>query len=450
MRASLPSAGAGQAAANILVVDDSPDNLQLLCDMLLTQGHHARLCSESRLALQTARAEPPELILLDINMPVMNGYEVCACLKSDPKLKDIPVIFLSAMAEIGDKMRAFQVGGVDYITKPFQLDELAVRVRTQLELGRQKAALQDNYQRLRDLEQLRDNLVHMIVHDLRAPLSGIQMSLDLLQTDLAPTQSQASSLLQKARLGLSQLSRMVTQLLDISRLEAGQMPLRQSQSDLGQTARSAMDSTAVFAGARSTHLFLPHPVRVFHDAEIVRRIIENLLINAFKFSPEQSEVRLEITHDDGTARIALTDQGPGIPAAHHRKIFEKFAHVNSDHKQSGAGLGLTFCKLAVEAHGGRIGVTSEAGSGNTFWFTLPSRPRDRTSERRPGADTHRSRNRDFLIPHPDSAHAPNLSNIFALACMRRIRYFASNTPSDPVLAPVSVNRSSLSEPQQAE
>ncbi|MEI8352800.1 MAG: response regulator, partial [bacterium] len=167
-------------APGILIVDDAPANVRLLADMLKDRGYKIRVALSGELALQAAHNHPPGLILLDINMPEMNGYEVCERLKADAKLRDIPVIFISAMHETLDKVKAFSMGGVDYITKPFQTEEVGARVRTHLELHRQRRELQRSYARLRELENLRDTLVHMIVHDLRNPLSVVRGSLDVV------------------------------------------------------------------------------------------------------------------------------------------------------------------------------------------------------------------------------------------------------------------------------
>jgi two-component system sensor histidine kinase/response regulator len=358
---------------HILVVDDSPDDLQLMRDLLEKDHYAATLVSDGAAALAAAHADLPDLILLDVTMPVMNGYEVCERLQADPLLKNIPVLFLSGAIEETDKIRAFRAGAVDYITKPFQLEEVAARVRAQLELSRQKRELQGNYERLRELNQLRDNLIHMIIHDLRSPLAGIEMSLDLLRERLPYGDAHAANLFNRARNCLNLLTQMIAQLLDISRLEARQMPLNRQQLNLADTARAALDSVVLFGGEFSPHLSVPEPVQAFFDPEIVRRIIENLVINAMKFSQKNCAVQITITRDGGMPRVAVSDQGPGIPSHFHQAIFEKFAQVDPEHKRVGAGLGLAFCKLAVEAHGGEIGVISEPGQGSTFWFTLPSR-----------------------------------------------------------------------------
>lgn len=355
----------------ILIVDDNPANLRLLSGMLKERGYKVRPVPSGPEALQAAQRVPPDLILLDINMPGMNGYEVCQRLKADPKLTDIPVLFISALAETSEKIKAFDAGGVDYVTKPFELNEVLVRVQTHLELRRQKRALEANCERLRELEQLRDNLTHMIVHDLRSPLTAIICSLDLLNLELGSPNPEVANLVQTARSNSSRLSEMVTQLLDISRLEAGKLPLRRSPCDLVKVARETLDSLSALAEARRLILSAPKPVTPVCDADLIRRVLGNLVANALKFTMKSGVIKLSISVVNHATRVEVTDDGPGIAPEHHQRIFEKFGQAEGMNSQHGTGLGLTFCKLAVEAHGGQIGVQSELGQGAVFWFTLP-------------------------------------------------------------------------------
>src|SRR5436190_5857867 len=201
------------SAPDILIVDDTPANLQLLTGMLKDRGYKVRPAPNGRLALQAAQMQPPDLILLDINMPDVDGYEACAQLKASELLRDVPVIFISALDETLDKVRAFAVGGVDYVTKPFQFDEVEARVsahlrlrQLQLELQERNRDLQAVNEQLQRVQELRDNLTHMIVHDLRSPLGGIVGYHDLLQTTegkrLSPT---AADYLAKAQASSEQL-----------------------------------------------------------------------------------------------------------------------------------------------------------------------------------------------------------------------------------------------------
>ena len=360
---------------SILVVDDTPANLQMLADMLKRRGYRARPVPSGRLALQAAKADPPDLILLDINMPVMDGYEVCGELKKDPNLAAIPVIFISAYGETVDKIRAFSAGGLDYITKPFHVEEVEARVAVHLQLRRQQRELESMLARQRELEGMRDSMVHMIVHDLRAPLTAVFNYLDLVREQetgfISPESVQNLDLAMKASRWMVQ---MVNVLLDASKIESGQMHLRISECDVGDTLSDAIDAIRSLADERNV-LYHPMHVRAAIDRDAIARVIQNLVSNAVKLTPPGGDVHVSLQSKDENLRVEVTDHGPGIAAEHHPKIFEKFGQLDTSVRQSipSSGLGLYFCKLAVEAHGGHIGVDSEVGKGSTFWFELPLR-----------------------------------------------------------------------------
>jgi len=355
----------------IMVVDDTVANLKLLEEMLGKQGYLVRSFPRGRLALAAAAREQPDLILLDIQMPEMDGFEVCERFKADPLLAPIPIIFISAQHETMDKLRAFTLGGVDYVTKPFQFAEVDARVRTHLELRRQKVALQQSYERLKELELVRENLAHMVVHDMRSPLFAIMMALELVQMNVATPPPKVTKYLDMAVGNVNKLTEMVNQLLDISRLESGRMPMTKTRGDLADTAKVVVDSLHPLAADRRIILCAAEPVLASYDKDLVGRILTNLIGNALKFTPVEEEVKITLDRKGAAARLSVMDMGPGIPPEFREKIFEKFAQLEGEKRKYGTGLGLTFCKLAVEAHGGEIGVESVADEGNTFWFTIP-------------------------------------------------------------------------------
>ncbi|MDB4930589.1 MAG: hypothetical protein JWM10_3073 [Myxococcaceae bacterium] len=362
-----------QQPANILVVDDTPENLRLLTDILGQSGYEARPVTSGRQALQAAALHPPDLVLLDITMPEMDGYEVCACLKSNERLRDVPVIFLTALSDLADKLRAFEAGGVDYITKPFQLEEVQARVRTHLALRRANVDLSESYRRLQVLERLRDDLVHMVVHDMRSPLSVLLGHLYLLEAEEGLSPDGKDDLLAAVQ-GARSLSRMTNDLLDVSRMESGTMPLQPATHELGQLAHGARDALENLERGRAIAVEAPEPVLATCDARLIARVLENLLGNAIKHTPAGSEITIAVTSGTrGGAKVTVSDCGPGVPAEARLRIFEKFETV--DAARSGGyhstGLGLAFCKLAVEAHGGTIGVEPREPRGSHFWFELP-------------------------------------------------------------------------------
>ena len=361
--------------SSLLIVDDVPDNLRLLSAMLQQEGYQVRSAARGKRALQAASIAPPDLVLLDINMPEMNGLEVCARRKADEKLRDIPVIFISALSDTEDKIRALDAGGVDYIAKPFQEREVLARVKTHLQLRQQKLELEKNYRRLKELEQLRDSLTHMVVHDMKNPLMVIDGHLKMIELFEAEKFSkEAASHLAEARTATSRLARMTAEILMVSKLEAGKLTLHSEPGDLVALARRVATDAQLFLASKQLKIVAePAAINLSFDHKLMERVFQNLLDNALKFSPDDGTVLLALTTGQREVRVEITDKGPGIAPEHHTKIFRKFAQVESRQSWRGTGLGLTFCSLAVEAHGGEIGVASSPGKGSTFWFTLPAR-----------------------------------------------------------------------------
>ena len=367
--------------SDILVVDDTPANLQLLAGMLKERGYKVRPVPSGKLAIQAVRKQKPDLILLDINMPEMNGYEVCGELKADKTLKEIPVLFISAMDKTIDKVRAFAVGGVDYVTKPFQFEEVEARVQThlslrrlQIELEARNLELQKSYDRLKKLEELRDGLTDMVVHDMRSPLMAIMWGLKLHQQQAGAKLSEAEMKpVVDAMTSADMLVEMVSTLLDVSRMESGKMPLTLEECDLTGLAREVTTSLQNLRQDCRMEVEKHDPVIVQCDRGLIRRVLTNIGANALAFAPKEGRVRIDIQKGEFGTKVLVIDNGPGIPSEYHAKIFEKFGQVEAQRQRRtySTGLGLTFCKLAVEAHGGKIGVESEVGKGSTFWFTLP-------------------------------------------------------------------------------
>lgn len=249
--------------------------------------------------------------------------------------------------------------------------DITERKKVEALLATQKQEIEKNYESLKHLETLRDNLMHMIVHDMRSPLTSISMALQLLKMSL-PTEDQiATDTLRVAETSTKHLIEMATQLLDVSRLEAGQMPLNKSKLDITSLTQTVVSLFPVTTCERRVSALSSTPYLIDLDPDIVKRILTNLISNAVKFTPRNGEINVGITQIDSCVRLTVSDNGRGVPVESHQKIFEKFGQVGKENKKYGAGLGLHFCKLAVEAHGGKIGVESVPGQGSTFWFTLP-------------------------------------------------------------------------------
>lgn len=376
-----------ETRADILIVDDTVENLHLLGSMLREQGYGVRPVPRGKLALDAAISRPPDLVLLDINMPGMNGYEVCQELKARSETRDIPVIFISALNEVVDKVKAFDVGGVDYVTKPFQVEEVHSRVQAHLELRslrreveRKNARLEASLARQQELEQVKERLVQMIVHDLKNPLTAIIGNSEFLR-EVLEADTDASEALGDVTDSAQSMHRMVLNILDVMRLQDTDLHPRLTSVDLHrlvETAAHTLRPAALRSGHTievEAHAELP-PVPL--DRDLIQRVLENLLENAVKYAPGETAVTIAIDAPSaGEFVISVADQGPGVPEDCRDQVFEPFARLErdaaTDLRQS-RGLGLAYCKMAVEAHGGHIHIDDNSSGGAVFRIHLPSAP----------------------------------------------------------------------------
>jgi two-component system sensor histidine kinase/response regulator len=360
---------------NILVVDDTAENLRLLTNLFREHGYEVRPVPSGKLALQAVALDPPDLVLLDIQMPGMDGYQVCEELKQNAAWMDIPVIFVSALDEVFDKVRAFSVGGVDYVPKPFQVEEVLARVRTHLALRRTQLELTGTIARLRELETLRESLVQMVVHDLKSPLWGIEHFMERLADETAGHIPPGAQLqLRRVQTAASDLARMVNGMLDLSRIESRRMPIAPDVVGVALLVRQAIANVVAGDASRAITVEVPDGMSFWADPDLMRRVIENLVSNGLKHTPEGSPLDIRATAGDQGVRLEVRDQGSGVPEQDRERIFDKFGTLEARSRYHSSGLGLAFCRLATEAHGGRIGVTDAPEGGSTFWLELPPRP----------------------------------------------------------------------------
>ena len=360
--------------ASVLIVDDTIDTLRLLSDLLGERGYDVRAVTNGRQALQAVERDPPDLILLDIGLPEVDGYEVCRHLRASERTQDVPVIFITALSDTADKVRAFEAGGVDYVTKPFQVEEVLARVKAHVALRRAQAELADSFTRLRALEQLRDDMVHLVIHDMRSPLASLLMDLRFLTASAGALSEDGRAALQSALNAVREMTAMASDVLDVSRLEACSMPIARAVWDLTQMARDVCSVLRTTGSERAVDIDTADAAAVTCDGALIRRVMENFVSNGIRYSPAGSLVRISIANGNGAVRVAVHDEGAGVAPEDREKIFEKFGTL-ADRQESSyhsVGLGLAFCKLAIEAHGGTIGVDSGVPAGCTFWFELPA------------------------------------------------------------------------------
>jgi len=358
----------------VLVVDDQDTNRMLLRDMLEAQGHEVIEAVEGSEALQRVTESAPDVVLLDIGLPGMDGFEVCRRLKAEPATASIPVLLVTALSQRDQRLLGIGAGANDYITKPVDKSDLSLRVRNAIRMRQLYLEVEEQYRRLEKLELLRDSLVHMLVHDLRSPLAGIRAYLDLVKLDGAgKLDAELTESIDAARRVAVEMTDMVSDLLDVSRMEVGKMPLELAPADVGALAVDAVVAAGASLRVRIQVEAPADKLRVVCDAGIIRRVVANLVGNAVKFTPASGQITVIVRGDGAEVTVSVVDTGPGIPPEYHQKVFEKFGQVEAARHgaKHSSGLGLTFCKFAVEAHGGRIGLESAAGRGSTFWLVLP-------------------------------------------------------------------------------
>ncbi|AIE84573.1 putative histidine kinase [Fimbriimonas ginsengisoli Gsoil 348] len=368
----------------VLVVDDIEVNRDVLCRRIEREGHRIEVATNGIEAMEVLRSRAFDLVLLDIMMPLMDGYQVLESMKADPELSHIPVIMISALDEEESVVRCIEMGAEDYLCKPFH--PTLLRARMGACLARKRAhdrerslteQLQQNLTRLQDLERLRDDLTHMVVHDLRTPLTSLIAGMQSMD-GVGDLNDDQREMMQIAIDGGATLLGMVNDLLEVSQMEAGSMQLEYGEVDpyaLIAEATAQVASLLQGKGLRLVTELSPGLSPFRGDESKLRRILVNLLGNAIKFTPSNAEITVAIRQTDDSAGLlfSIRDHGEGIPAEAFERIFEKFGQVESrkNGRKMSTGLGLTFCKLATEAHGGNIGVESMPGIGSTFFFTIP-------------------------------------------------------------------------------
>jgi two-component system, sensor histidine kinase and response regulator len=380
---------ASAESALVLVADDVPANVELLNDQLSALGYRVVSAFDGPSAVAMCFSSRPDLCILDVAMPSgdlgcddrSTGFEVCRRIKRDPRTSRIPVIFVTALNDTTDRVKAIEVGGDDFLTKPHNRQILSARVRSLIRLKLATDALEDSYRKLRELEKVRDDLMKMIVHDLKSPLTAVLASLEMLMDgDFGPLTIEQRRVLTDAESKSEDLLALMEDLLEVARIEEAHLKL-----ELQPIAPAALLSEMVHEWdvrfrqekARVTVEVLDE-TPVFHaDKGLVRRVFANLLQNALTHTTGGVNITLSARPSPGEGvMFTVADDGPGIPPAYHELIFRKFERVKIPDipRVRSSGLGLAFCKLAVDAHGGRIWVQSAEGEGSQFHVVLPTHP----------------------------------------------------------------------------
>ncbi len=353
----------------VFIAEDLPKNLQVVYNILTKEGYDIAAAGDGKKALEMLRKLRPDLILLDVMMPEMNGFDLCRHLKQMPEVKDIPVIFLTAKAESEDIVEGLELGAVDYITKPFKQKELITRVKNHL-------ALKFAREELKESNAAKDKLFSIISHDVRTPLQNLILSADLLKENFdAFDKERIREYVKKFCSNTYALSDMMENLLHWSRSQQHMLEPKPGQTEVAPLVSGVLDLYKDMAEKKQVALVnkAATDVSVYADEDMMNILLRNLVGNALKFTPKGGEITVETSEQDNNIDIAVSDTGVGIAPEDIPGLFILEGHKSTTGTagEKGTGLGLILCRELVEKNNGAIGAGGEPGKGSCFTVSLP-------------------------------------------------------------------------------
>ena len=361
----------------ILIVDDVMSNVLLLKVLLTNENFAIATASNGRQALEQVEKENPDLVLLDVMMPDMSGFEVAQHLKSNPNTADIPIIFLTALNSTADIVKGFQVGANDFISKPFNKEELIIRVTHQISLVAAKRLILSKTEELQRTIAGRDKLYSVIAHDLRSPMGSIKMVLNMLILNLPSEKIGAEmyELLTMANQTTEDVFSLLDNLLKWTKSQIGKLNVVYQDVDLVEVTDGVIEIFSMVASLKKIRIreMKPEKMMVNADIDMLKTVVRNLLSNAIKFSKENSEVLVKMEEVDGMAVVSVQDHGCGISEEGQKKLLHTDTHFSTfgTNNEEGSGLGLLLCKDFVVKNGGKLWFTSKEGEGSIFSFSIP-------------------------------------------------------------------------------
>jgi two-component system sensor histidine kinase/response regulator len=356
----------------ILIVDDNSQNLQVIGEILKSRFRIA-VARSGKQALSLLEDIRPDLILLDIMMPEMDGYETCSKIKSRKELRHIPIIFVTARREVDNLVKGFQVGGVDYITKPIDKLELLSRVTNHLDLYKSREIIKNQSLELAKANRVKDRLFSIISHDLRGPVANLKMyvsaiasgKMDLYDPELFESFSQT----------LEDSYNLIDNLLIWSQKQQNKIALEKKRVNLHQLITENINLYSFYAKTKGVIFInkLDKDVVIEADGNMINTVIRNLINNAVKFTSNGDTITAGYKQENSKMTIYIEDSGAGIPEKDAALLFheEEKLITEDSNGEKGSGLGLSICKTFIEEHGGKIWVDSEKGKGSRFAFTIP-------------------------------------------------------------------------------
>jgi two-component system sensor histidine kinase/response regulator len=360
----------------ILIVDDVVSNVLLLKILLSNEKFQVCTANCGNMCIEQAKAEKPDLILLDVMMPDISGFDTALILKKDPETADIPIIFLTALNNPSDLVHGFQVGANDFLTKPFNKEELVVRVMHQITLVAAKRLIQKQNEELRATIKNRDKMYSVIAHDLRSPMASIRMVLNLVVSAVSPEAvgPELFELLDKANKESEECHDLLDNLLKWTKSQTGRLNVVLQDLDLNDIVPGVVDIFEMIALTKKIKLQYSgssSPMIVRADNDMLKTVVRNFMSNAIKFSPENSTIEITMVQEGDFAKVSVKDHGVGIEKERIANIFHKGETTYGTDGEEGSGLGLQLCADFARKIGGDVIVESELGKGSTFSVLVP-------------------------------------------------------------------------------
>ncbi|PIQ26042.1 hypothetical protein COW36_02450 [bacterium (Candidatus Blackallbacteria) CG17_big_fil_post_rev_8_21_14_2_50_48_46] len=364
----------------VLIVDDIAANIQLVASILEKEGYHLSFAQRGADALQLLQQRKFDLVLLDLHMPGMDGFEVCKQLKQNPLTREIPVIFLTAVSETEKLVMGLQFGAVDYITKPFEPMELQARVRTHLSLKAAKDKIIWQNQELERMTREKSELMGIVAHDLKNPLTVIVSGIEYLRIKELELASNSSRRLNNMLIAAQRMNALVGNFLSLESMETGKLQLNSERLQGSDLLKELLVHYQEWVSLREVNVYLEIQERLHFETDLLalQQILENLFSNALKYTPAHQSVWLRLISQPQTPypiRFEIEDQGPGISKSEQEQLFKPFRRLSSPlpNGERSTGLGLSIVKRLTALLGGKISCSSELGKGSCFVLELPEK-----------------------------------------------------------------------------
>lgn len=362
--------------SSVLIVDDNSQNLQVLADILRNKNYKVATAKSGIKALHFINKRKPDLVLLDIMMPEIDGFEVCRRLKENKETADIPIIFISALTSTEDKLKGFKTGGVDYITKPFQKEEVLARVNAHLKLKKTQKALIKANEKLKTAVNTKDKLFSIIGHNLRGPIGSLSSALEMMSEDPdCLSKKERISFFKSLHISVDSAYNLLENLLKWSSSQLGTIAFNPVKIDLRILININIELFSSIAKDKDIYLHseVEKSDLIYADEDMLMIIIQNLISNALKFTTKSGEVKVSSAHKEDFIEISVQDTGIGINEKNQKKLFRLDEHFTTygTHNEKGSGMGLLLCREFVEKHNGHIWIKSEPGKGSVFTFSMP-------------------------------------------------------------------------------